>query len=111
MEPTILLIGKNRDTLEILKNELEKFNRTIFIANSEESITSKIYNEEIDLIVVGAGLPDEIKNKMLALIQEIAPSINLHIMERTPGITPASMISYTNEKAVMWRLINARPSK
>lgn len=106
MEPTILLIGKNLDTLEILKDELQKFNRKIFIANSEESILSNLKNNKVDLIVVGAGLPNEIKEKMITLIQEIAPTVKLHIMERTPGINPTSMISYTNEKAVMWRLLN-----
>ncbi|PHS67285.1 MAG: hypothetical protein COB12_03820 [Flavobacterium sp.] len=111
MEPIILLIGKNLDTLEILKNELEKFNRTLFIANSEESIALNLKNKKVDLIIVGAGLPDEIKNKMVALIQEIAATIKLHIMEKTPGMTPVSMISYTNEKAVMWRLMNARSTK
>ena len=106
MEPTILLIGKNVDTLEILKNELEKFNRTILFANSEESIILNLKNKEIDLIVVGAGLPNEVKDKMVELIQKIASKTPLHIMERTSGITPASMIGYTNDKAVMWRLLN-----
>ena len=106
MEPAILLIGKRIDTLEILKDELLKFKRTIFIANSKESISSNLKNNKIDLIVVGAGLPDEIKNSMTALIQEVAPTVKLHIMERIPGMTPVSMINYTNEKAIMWRLLN-----
>lgn len=55
MEPRILLIGKNLDTLEVLKDELVKFKRKIFIANSEESILSNLKNEKVDLIVVGAG--------------------------------------------------------
>lgn len=111
MEPTILLIGKNLDTLEILKDELQKFKRTIFYANSLDSIASNLKNEKIDLIIVGAGLPDEIKNVMVALIQKNAPKIQLHIMERTPGINPTSMIPYTNEKAIMWRLMNISTSK
>jgi NADP-dependent 3-hydroxy acid dehydrogenase YdfG len=59
MEPTVLLIGRNLDTLEILKDELDKFDRNIVYANSEELIESNLKNKKIDLIVVGAGLPNE----------------------------------------------------
>ena len=108
MEPNILLIGRNLDTLEILKDELVKFNRNIVYANSEEQITSYIANDKLDLIIVGAGLPTETRDELVAVIEKIAPKIELHIMERTPGITPVSMIGYTNNKAIMWRLLNIK---
>lgn len=111
MEPNILLIGKNLDTLDILKDELAKFNREIVYANSEEQITSYIANDNLDLIIVGAGLPTEIKDKFVIVIEKIAPKMELHIMQRTPGITPASMVAYTNEKAIMWRLLNTNKRK
>jgi DNA-binding response OmpR family regulator len=107
MEPNILLVGKNLSTLEILKDELLKFNRNIVYANSEEQITSHLQNEKIDLIVVGAGLPPELGNELVAVIEKSAPTTELHIMEKIPGITPTSMIGYTNDKAVMWRMRNA----
>ncbi|WP_456441820.1 hypothetical protein [Psychroserpens sp.] len=107
MEPNILLIGKNLSTLEILKDELTKFKRKVDYANSEEGISQCLKNQKVDLIIVGAGLPYETKDVMVKLIQNRAPKIQLHIMERAPGITPASMISYTNEKAIMWRLKNS----
>jgi len=106
MEPNILLIGKNLETLKILKDELVKFKRTIFYANSKATIDSCLKNDRINLIIIGAGLPIEIKENMLSFIDSNFPNIEKHIMERTPGITPASMIGYTNEKAVMWRLLN-----
>ncbi len=108
MEPNILLIGKNLDTLKILKDELVKFKRTIFYANSEEMINYSLTNDNINLIIVGAGLPNETKNNMLRFIDKDFSNIEKHIMERTKGITPTSMIGYTNEKAVMWRLLNIK---
>ncbi len=108
MEPNILLIGRNLDTLEILRDELIKFNRNIVYANSEEQITSYLVTEKLDLIIVGAGLPTEIKDDLVAVIQKAAPEIELHIMVRTSDITPVSMIGYTNEKAIMWRLLNIK---
>ncbi len=111
MEPNILLIGKNLDTLEILKDELGKFNRNIVYANSEKQITSYIAKGKLDLIIVGAGLPTETRDELVSVVEKIAPKIELHIMQRTPGITPASMVSYTNDKAIMWRLLNIRKNK
>lgn len=108
MEPKILLIGRSLDTLEILKSELVKFDRDIVYANSEELIESNLKDHTIDIIVVGAGLPDEIKEVLLAFIKKNAAGIPLHVMERTPGINPTSMIGYTNEKAVMWRLMGGK---
>jgi len=108
MEPNILLIGKNTHTLEILKDELTKFDRKISFANSEELIESHINNNKIDLIIVGAGLPNEMKDVMVTLIEKIAPEIELHIMQKIAGMTPVSMIGYTNEKAIMWRMSSVR---
>jgi hypothetical protein len=45
---------------------------------------------------------------MLDLIERIAPKKELHVMEKTPGMTPVSMISYSNKKTIMWKLMNSR---
>ncbi len=108
MEPNILLIGKSIHTLEILKDELTKFDRKISFANSGELIASHLNNNKTDLIIVGAGLPNEIKDEMVTLIEKIAPEIELHVMQKIAGITPVSMIEYTNEKAIMWRILSVR---
>jgi len=104
MEPNILLIGRGLGTLNVLKEELVKYQRNIFIANSDELIALNLKNEKIDLIIVGAGLPNESRDQMVSQVEIIAPNIPLHIMEKTPGLTPVSMIGYTNEKAIMWKL-------
>lgn len=108
MEPTVLLIGRNLNTLSILKDELEKFDRKIVYANSEKLIASNLKEKEINLIIVGAGLPEETMKSMKDFIERIAPKIELHTMEKTPGMTPVSMIAYTNEKAIMWKLMRSR---
>jgi hypothetical protein len=110
MEPKILLVGRNLSTLEILKDELIKFDRNIFIANSKETIESCLNNENIDLISVGAGLPDDMRDSLLAFIKNIAPNIELHVMQKEPGMTPVSQIWFTNEKAIMWKMMSARRS-
>jgi PleD family two-component response regulator len=104
MEPKILLIGRSLDVMEILKNELTKFNRNVVYANSNEMITDLLKKGDIDLIVVGAGLPDETREEMKTLIMQLQAEISLFMIERTPDGNPAKMIGFTNEKAVLWKI-------
>jgi len=111
MEPNILLIGKNLSTLDILCQELKKFDRKVFYANSHELIESNLKNNSIDFISVGAGLPDDVTEEFVNFTKNIAPETPIHIMKKTSGLTPYSQIDFTNEKAVMWRLFNGRKAK
>lgn len=104
MEPKILLIGRGLNTLEILKDELLKFDRTVFIANTNELIVKALENESIDIAIVGAGLPDETITSMADLIRNTTENIEVEIMEKKPGLMPASMIGFANEKAIMWKI-------
>lgn len=104
MEPKILLIGRNLDVMELLKDELVKFDRNIVYANSTELIKKNLNKGDIDLIVVGAGLPDETRDEMERFIKKSHPQISLFMIERTPDGNPAKMIGFTNEKAVMWKI-------
>ncbi|MGV6827864.1 MAG: hypothetical protein ACWA45_00545 [Flavobacteriales bacterium] len=106
MEPNILLIGRNSYTLDILCQELKKFDRKVFYANSEELIKSNLKSNSIDLISVGAGLSDEVTEQFINFIKNITPEIPIHLMKKIPGMTPYSQIDFTNEKAVMWKLLN-----
>ncbi len=106
-EPKILIVGRNLDVMEILKDELAKFNRKVVYANSNELIKKHLNGRDIDLIVVGAGLPDETRNAMGQFIKELQPDIALFLIERTPDSSPVKMIDFTNEKAIMWKIKKA----
>ncbi len=104
MEPKILLVGRNLDVMEVLQTELNKADRDVICANSEESISVLLKNENIDIVVIGAGLPDEVRNSLQELITNTSPDINLHLIERTKDSSPYKMIDFANEKAVMWKI-------
>ena len=104
MEPKILIVGRNLDVMDILKSELSKFGRNIVSANSNELIAESLSNKDIDLIVVGAGLPDKTREEMRKKIMEIQPSVSLFMIERKKDSNPAKMIEFTNEKAVLWKI-------
>ncbi|MBL4625879.1 MAG: hypothetical protein JKY42_12180 [Flavobacteriales bacterium] len=104
MEPKILLIGRNLDVMEIIKVELAKFGRNIVYANSNELIQEHLNEGNIDLVVVGAGLPDETRTEMGNLIEKLQPQIPVFMIKRTSDGNPAKMIGFTNEKAVLWKI-------
>ena len=104
MEPKILLIGRNLDVMKILKDELAKFDRNVVYANSNEMITDLLKKGDLDLIVIGAGLPDETREEMKTLILELQAEIPLFLIERTADGNPAKMIGFTNEKAILWKI-------
>lgn len=104
MEPTILLLGRNLEVMNILKSELEKFGRKILYANSIAMIDKCLAETQIDLAVVGAGLPDETRNEMGEHLQQIKSDLPVFMIERSSQGGPAKMIDFTNEKAVMWKI-------
>ena len=104
MEPKILLVGRNLTVMEILKNELLKYDRNIVYANSIELIELKLNKGDIDLVVIGAGFPDTIRNEMEGRITVLHPNTPLFMIKRTADGNPAKMISFCNEKAIMWKI-------
>lgn len=104
MEPKILLVGRNLEVMEILKSELEKFDRNVETANSEELLDQKLRGTKFDFVVVGAGLPDQVRKDMGAFIKAKNDNLPIHMIERKQGGKPADMIDFTNEKAVMWKV-------
>ena len=114
MEPKILLIGRNLDVMKILKDELAQFNRNVVYANSNETITELLKKGDINLIMIGAGLPDETREEMKTLILQLQAGIPLFMIERTADGNPAKMIGFTNEKAILWKIeqiIGKMPTK
>ncbi|WP_421752545.1 hypothetical protein [Croceimicrobium sp.] len=104
MEAKILLVGRSTEVMSILSAELKKFERDVVYANSEELVKEKLEENEIDFVVVGAGLPDETRKGMEQMIQALFPKLPIYMIERTPDGNPAKMIGFTNEKAVMWKV-------
>lgn len=104
MEPSILLVGRNLEVMAILTDELRKANRDVTYANSEELVRTRMNESTVDLVVVGAGLPDDIRTSLGAVMTELNPDVEIHMIERIRDGNPAKMIDFTNEKAVLWKV-------
>lgn len=103
-EPTILLVGRLMEVMEVQKDELKRYGREVNSANSVELIDQVLGNTRVDLVVIGAGLPDEEREKMRNHIKTIAPDLPVFVIERNEKSSPYEMVAFTNEKAFEFKL-------
>lgn len=108
MEPRILAIGRLQSTLDVLVEEWERYGRNVIASNSNEKIKEIIETESIDFIVIGGGLPDEDRQKMVDYIATINPKIEVHPIPRTEEkMGPYSFIPFLNNLAIMYKVKKA----
>ncbi|MFT4525945.1 MAG: PleD family two-component response regulator [Granulosicoccus sp.] len=113
MEPKILLIGRKQEVIDILAEELNMFGRDVRGSNDKLRITSILQNEPISFIVIGAGLPDEVREELAAYVTGIRPDVGIFLIAQTEKSSPYNMIEFTNRKAVEWKVeqkIGKRPA-
>ena len=104
MEPKILVIGRKQEVIDVLVEELNMLGRDVRGAEEKTVITSILQNEHVNFVVIGAGLPDEIREEVAAYVTEIRPDVGIHLIERKESSSPYDMIDYTNRKAVEWKV-------
>ena len=97
MEPKILVIGRLQSVLNDLASKLGEYNRDILVSvNSEENIQALIENNSIDFVVIGAGLPDEIRAAIAEFINSLDSNLSVHLIDREGNKGPQSMIPFVN---------------
>ncbi|MFQ5708184.1 MAG: hypothetical protein ACE5HO_12075 [bacterium] len=104
MEPKILMIGRTQKVIDILLTELRKFGRDVIGTDSKETVEDILRNQPTDLVVMGAGLPEQVREEMTAFIHSIKPGLPVHLIQRTKDGGPSKMIPFTNEKAVEFKI-------
>lgn len=113
MEPKILLIGRKQEVIDILVEELNMFGRDVRGSDDKFKITKTLQNEHVNFVVIGAGLPDNLREEMAAYVTGIRPDVGIYLIKRVENSTPYDIIEFTNKKAVEWKLeqkIGKRPA-
>ena len=104
MEPKLLMIGRSQQVIDILIKELKNYGRDIIGTDNKEKVYDILKNQQIDLVVIGAGLPDEVRTDMKEFIISIKPGLPVHLIERTPDSNPTKMIEFVNRKVAEFKL-------
>ena len=104
MEPKILIIGRKQQVIDILVEELNMFGRDVRGSDDKLRITSILQNEPINFVVIGAGLPDVLREDMAAYVTGIRPDVGIYLVKRLERGSPYSVIEFTNKKAVEWKV-------
>ena len=99
MEPKVLLIGRSKQVVDILKSELKNYGRDIIgTENNKEAVYQILRSHQIDLVVIGAGLPDDVRMEIKEFIISLRPGLPVNLIKRTPDSSPQKMIDYVNQK-------------
>lgn len=104
MEPKILMIGRRQEVVDILVEELRKYGRDIIGASEQDKIEKLVQTQNFDFVVVGAGLPDHQRDYLTSFIQAINPKLPVYMIERKVKSKPFKLISFTNNKAVGFKI-------
>jgi len=104
MEPKILMIGRRQEVVDILVDELKKFGRDIIGASEQEKIEKHLQTQNFDFVVIGAGLPDHQRDFITSFIESIKPGLPVYMIERKKDTKPFKLISFTNNKAVGFKI-------
>lgn len=108
MEPRILAIGRLQSTLDVLVEEWKRYGRNVIASNSNEKIKEIIKSDAIDFIVIGGGLPDDERQKMVDYIATINSEIGVHPIPKTEEkMGPYSFIPFLNNLAIMHKVKKA----
>lgn len=112
MEPTILLVGKIQPIMDILRDELNRnYGRDVISSSSKEHVEAQVKTGEIDLVILGAGFSDDVRDDMAEMIKSIAPQMTLYQVPRVGEKSPAKLIPLTNQKAVEWKFFKIMGKK
>lgn len=89
------------------------FGRDVRGAEEKSVITSILQNEHVNLVIIGAGLPNETREEVASYVSQIRPDVAIHLIKRQETSSPYDMIEFTNRKAVEWKVaqqIGKRPT-
>ena len=104
VEPRILLIGRQQSTLDVLAEELRRYGREVLGSNDRAIIEKSLRDGAIDFVVIGGGLDDPSREAMAEFVKTIHPTIPVHLLPRTPTASPASVIPFVNDLAVLFKV-------
>ena len=116
VEPSILLLGRRQEVLDVLVEELHRGGRRVVASTPlpQEELATLLDHAAVDLVLMGGGLPDTQRDELAARIGRLSPGLQVERIQRGPGASPAQMIPFVHEQAVRWkvaRVLGSKPQK
>lgn len=104
MEPKILLIGRTQEAIDVIAEELRKYDRDIVGSNRKMVIKRLIRDEKPDMAIIGAGLHDEAREEMTEFLHALSPKMPVHLIDRNEYSGAYDLISYVNRKVIEFKI-------
>ncbi len=110
MEPKVLIIGRRQEEIDVVVEELNMFGRDVRGSSEKHAVTTILQNEAINIVLIGAGLTDDLREEMAAYVTEIRPDVGIHLIKRVEGGSPFNMLGFVNKSVFDWK-VNQRVGK
>ncbi|MEP2530044.1 hypothetical protein [Shimia sp.] len=86
MKPVVLLIGKLRQVIEKVPQQLDHLPVNWLGAHDHAEVMHQLNREpNIDCAIIGGSLPDDIRGDLVAMIATRRPDICIHVKDRDSG--------------------------
>ncbi len=104
MKPVVLLVGRLPGIVGHLADELEDLPIRWLGAHDHGEVVHQLEHEPgIALVIMGAGLDDNIRGDIVGVIAAIRPDVTIHLKDRASG--PGGMAAFVR-RVVTGMLLN-----
>lgn len=98
MKPVVLLVGKLPGIVGHLADELEDLPIRWLGAHDHGEVAYQLEHEPgIALVIMGAGIEDEIRGDLVGVIAAVRPDVSIHLKDRSSG--PEGMADFVRRVA------------
>lgn len=105
MKPVVLLVGKLPGIVGHLADDLEDLPIQWLGAHDHGEVVRQLESEpKISCVIMGAGLPDDIRGDLVGVIAAIRPDVSIHMKDRASG--PDGMAGFVR-RVVNGMILNA----
>lgn len=86
MKPVVLLVGRLPDVIRDVARQLDHLPVQWLGAHNQDEVIAQIEAEpRIACVVVGAGLDDGTRGRLIGVIASRRPDLNIHLKDRASG--------------------------
>jgi len=113
-EPKILIVGRVPAVIHILVDEAARSGRQVWGCAASDGPVDVVREREIDVVIMGAGLPDETRHALAADVAALPRPVDVRMIVRTADGGPAKLLAFLHEHAVAWKVaqvLGPRPTR
>ncbi|MGQ7843096.1 hypothetical protein ACUNV4_01375 [Granulosicoccus sp. 3-233] len=100
MKPVVLLVGRLPSVVDDVTTQLQDLPIEWLGAHDRQEVERQLKSEpNIRCVIVGAGLPDNIRGDLVGVVATLRPDVCIHMKDRQSG--PEGMANFVRRVVAM----------